>query len=257
MTSGASISSYGRDAFSTSSVLRDKGDNKVSLVIPAANEEHTIRAVVEQMLVHRSSGLIDEIIVVNDGSTDDTATQASIDGVRVHSLDQRVGKGGAMAAGVEVSSGELLVFLDGDVWGSIDHYVPSLIGPLLVEPTTQLVKGYYDRPLGDMAHGGGRVTALAALPILRLLFPELAGVRQPLAGETALRRSALTKVGFASGYQVELALLLDVGEVFGSSAIAEVDLGIRVHRNRPLSELSPMATEVLRVALQRRGLLEP
>ena len=197
-----------------------------------------------------------EIIVVDDGSTDDTATQASVDGVRVHSLAQRVGKGGAMAAGVEASCGDLLVFLDGDVWGSIDHYLPSLVGPLLLESSTQLVKGFYDRPLGDMPHGGGRVTALAAQPILRLLFPELSGMRQPLAGETAIRRSALDKVGFASGYQVELALLIDVGEVFGPSAIAEVDLGIRVHRNRPLSELSPMATEVLRVALERRGLLE-
>ena len=256
MASGTSISTYGRDAFSAGSVLREKGSNKVSLIIPAANEEHTIRAVVEQMLVHRATGLIDEIIVVDDGSTDDTATQASVDGVRVHSLAQRVGKGGAMAAGVEASCGDLLVFLDGDVWGSIDHYLPSLVGPLLLESRTQLVKGFYDRPLGDMPHGGGRVTALAAQPILRLLFPELSGMRQPLAGETAIRRSALDRVGFASGYQVELALLIDVGEVFGPSAIAEVDLGIRVHRNRPLSELSPMATEVLRVALERRGLLE-
>lgn len=257
MASPSHVRSYGKDAFSVQSVLAAKGNTKVSLVIPAANEENTIRAVVEQMLVHRSSGLLDEIIVVNDGSTDDTAKQASVDGVCVHSLENRVGKGGAMTAGVEVSSGELLVFLDGDVWGSIDHYVPSLIGPLLTEPGTQLVKGFYDRPLGDMPHGGGRVTALAAQPILSLLFPELASLRQPLAGETALRRSALERVSFASGYQVELALLIDIGEVFGSEAIAEVDLGIRVHRNRPLSELSPMATEVLRVALQRRGLLEP
>ena len=255
MASETSIRTYGRDAFTTTSVLRDKGTTKVSLIIPAANEQNTIRAVVEQMLVHANSDLLDEIIVVDDGSSDDTAAQAAVDGVIVHSLPRQVGKGGAMTAGVEVSHGELLVFLDGDVWGSIDHYVPSLIGPLLAETDTQLVKGYYDRPLGDMPHGGGRVTALAAQPILRLLYPELSDVRQPLAGETAIRRSALEQVDFASGYQVELALLIDIGEVFGPSAIAEVDLGIRVHRNRPLSELSPMATEVLRVALERRGLL--
>ena len=156
-----------------------------------------------------------------------------------------------MASGVAASNGDLIAFLDADVTNTDLHFVPRLIGPLLLDKEVQLVKAFYDRPFEGSASGGGRVTELCARPALSLLFPELTDVRQPLAGETAVRRTALGRLIIERGYRVEMGLLLDVAHVFGPQAIAQVDLGVRIHRNRPLTELGPMATEVLGVALER------
>jgi glucosyl-3-phosphoglycerate synthase len=171
----------------------------------------------------------------------------------VHSLHGSGGKGQAMAAGFAASRGDLVVFLDGDVENTGEGYIPSLLGPLLDDEHVALVKGYYDRPLGGSVTGGGRVTELVARPILDLLHPELAAVRQPLAGETAGRRSTFASVGFSDGYGVEMGLLLDVAQRFGTGSIAQVDLGIRIHRNRPIEELRPMARDVLEACLSRSG----
>ena len=246
------IRQFSADALGDEAVLDAKGDHRISVVIPAKDEASTIGAVINAILPHGplGTGLVDEILVVDDGSRDGTADIAREAGATVLTL-QGGGKGAAMAAGVEASSGDLLVFLDGDVENTAPHYVPRLIGPLLFDADVKLVKAYYDRPFEGEASGGGRVTELAARPALRLLFPELAQVRQPLAGETATRRDVLDKVGLERGYRVEMALLIDVGATWGPSSIAEVDLGIRIHRNRPLSELGPMATEVLAEALER------
>jgi glucosyl-3-phosphoglycerate synthase len=156
-----------------------------------------------------------------------------------------------MAAGVAASSSDVIVFLDGDVRNMSPDYVGRLLQPLLEHPSVRLVKGYYERPLFNHPTGGGRVNDLTARPILALLFPGLDRVRQPLAGESALRRSLLEHVTFEPGYGVEIALLIDVARAYGLGAIAEVDLGVREHRNRSLDELRPMAEEILRVALRR------
>ena len=158
--------------------------------------------------------------------------------------------------GVEESDAELLVFLDADVTNFGPHFVTGLLGPLLTDPgphqpDVALVKGFYERPLHGEPAGGGRVTELVARPVIDLLFPHLSGVRQPLAGETAAPRTVLDKTGLAPGYGVELGLLIDVAERFGVEQVVQVDLGVRVHRNRPLSELRPQATDVLRAALGR------
>jgi len=113
------------------------------------------------------------------------------------------------------------------------------------------VKAYYQRPLHDMPTGGGRVNELAARPILSLLYPGLGEIRQPLAGETAARRETLEALSLEAAYGVEIAMLIDVALKYGVSSLAQVDLGIRRHRNRPLEELRPMAVEVLRAALIR------
>ena len=118
-----------------------------------------------------------------------------------------------------------------------------------------LVKGFYERPLHGEKGAGGRVTELVARPVIDLLFPHLSAVRQPLAGETAAPRTVLDKTGLAPGYGVELALLIDVAEHFGVEQVAQVDLGVRIHRNRPLAELRPQATDVLGAALRRAGVL--
>jgi glucosyl-3-phosphoglycerate synthase len=162
-----------------------------------------------------------------------------------------------MRVALDEATGDLVAFVDADVTNFGTHFVTGLLGPLLVDDGVALVKGYYQRPLHGAPDGGGRVTELMARPVIDLLFPELAVVVQPLAGETAAPRSVLEKCGLADGYAVELALLVDVAATFGVESIAQVDLGLRVHRNRPLSELRPQATEILRAALARTGGLAP
>ncbi len=234
-----------------------KEGRRVSVCIPARNEAGTLRGVVESVLSSLVAeaggvGLVDEVIVVDDGSTDETAEVARAAGATVVSRRSPHGKGRAMRAGITEASGDLLVFLDGDVTGLHAHFVERLVGPLLVSPETVLVKGFYRRPYRGQPTGGGRVTELVAKPIIELLFPDLTDIRQPLAGETAARRHVLEEVDLEPGYGVELGLLVDVARIWGPGSVGQVDLGVRAHRNRPLDELRPQAREVLEAALARR-----
>jgi glucosyl-3-phosphoglycerate synthase len=237
-------------------LLDCKRGTSVSVCIPARDEEATIGPIVtciRQELVE-GARLVDEVIVVDDGSADATAAVAAMAGATIVQVaGPQHGKGEAMARGAAEAAGEVVVFLDGDVENFAAHFVTGLAGPLLVDRRLRLVKGAYARPVGGQPDGGGRVTELVARPALSLLFPELEGVRQPLAGETAVRREVLDTLALAPGYGVELGLLVDVARTWGLPAIAQVDLGSRVHRNRPLHELAPQAREVLRAALDRAG----
>lgn len=219
---------------------------RVTVCIPARDEAPTVAGVVAP--VASALDLVDELIVVDDCSIDGTGPIAEAFGARVVRRDVLPGKGAAMAAGLGASTGDIVVFLDADVRNFGMHYVTRLVEPLLTDPTVVMVKGTYERP-GDA--GGGRVTELLARPLLRRLFPELAFLRQPLAGEVAVRRSALDGLALEAGYGVEIGMLLDVARRFGPSAIAQVDLGERVHRNRPLAELAGQADEVLDAILSR------
>ena len=229
----------------------------VSVCIPARDEGSTVgsvvRAVVQPFLAgHGGNGLVDEVIVLDDGSRDDTAEQARDAGASVVAGPGGAGgKGQAMAAALAASTGDVVAFLDADVANTTPAFVTGLLGPLLTTDHVALVKGFYTRPLHGDPTGGGRVTELVARPVLELLFPELSWVRQPLAGETAAHRWVFEKLGFAGGYGVELGLLIDVAQQLGSDRLAQVDLGERIHRNRPLHELRPQAVDVLRAALER------
>jgi glucosyl-3-phosphoglycerate synthase len=231
------------------------GDHSIAVIIPAKDEATTIGAVIDA--VRASDIVISELVVVNDHSVDDTATVARRHGARVIDVVGATGKGSAMTTGVAATTSEIVVFLDGDVVNTQPHFVPSLVAPLVARASIVFVKAFYVRPLHDMPSGGGRVNELAARPILSLLYPGLGEIRQPLAGETAVRREALNQLTLADGYSVEVALLLDVAARYGVDAIAQVDIGIRRHRNRPLEELRPMATEMLRAALTRYGVELP
>jgi glucosyl-3-phosphoglycerate synthase len=248
--------------FHPRSLAASRRGRRVAVCIPARDEERTVGsvvAVVHAALTRAGGGfdLVDDIVVVDDRSRDDTAAVARRAGARVvRAGEGSGGKGEAMALAVEHSDAELLVFLDADVTNFGPHFVTGLVGPLLVDgepdgPEVALVKGYYERPLHGEPSGGGRVTELMARPVIDLLFPHLAAVRQPLAGETALPRAVVDKIGLAPGYGVELGLLIDVADRFGVDQVVQVDLGVRVHRNRPLAELRPQATDVLRTALAR------
>jgi glucosyl-3-phosphoglycerate synthase len=231
--------------------------------IPARNEAATVGPIVKTVVETLTEGgggvaLVDEVVVVDDGSTDQTGDIARRAGARVAVSDSPTGgKGQAMRAALQASDGDLVAFIDADVTNFGPHFICGLLGPLLLDDTVSLVKGYYERPLNGAPHGGGRVTELVAKPIIDLLFPQLGSIGQPLAGETASRRSVLEHCGLADGYAVELALLIDVAAIHGVESIAQVDLGVRVHRNRPLSELRPQATDILRAALARNLLTIP
>jgi glucosyl-3-phosphoglycerate synthase len=249
---------YAPEAFDLDGLIEAKGSRTVSVLIPSRDEEQTVgevvRAVLDPHTLERGgTGLVDEVVVIDDGSSDRTGERARHAGARVLTLRGQGGKGEAMQAGLEASFGDLVVFLDADVEDTTDAFVTGLLGPLLVDDSVTLVKGYYERPLHGAPSGGGRVTELVARPVIELLFPELNAILQPLAGETAAHRWVLEKLTFAPGYGVELALLIDVARKFGAGSIAQVDLGTRTHRNRPLEELRPQAVDVLRVALERSG----
>jgi glucosyl-3-phosphoglycerate synthase len=260
--SSAGILTFGHAEFSSYSVKDMKGDRSISVIIPARDEERTVGgvvSVVRDVLIERL-GIVDELLVVDDGSTDATALVATSAGARVIEAVPRsaelgapigLGKGGAMRRGLEASTGEFVVFLDADVTNTKPHFVTGLLGPLLADDGVALVKGFYRRPFHGGRTGGGRVTELTARPVISLCFPELVGVHQPLAGETASRASVLRGLSFEPGYGVELGMLIDVVAQYGIQGISQVDLGVRTHRNRPLAELGPQATEVLSAALQR------
>ena len=246
------------------SVLVDqKRDRRVSVCIPARNEEATVGPIVHAIMADLTgegggAPLVDEVIVVDDGSTDQTAELAHRAGARVIAADTPAGgKGQAMRTALNHSDSELVAFLDADVTNFDSSFVTGLLGPLLADESVALVKGYYERPLHGAPDGGGRVTELVARPVIDLLFPHLSSIEQPLAGETAAPRRVLEKCGLADGYAVELALLIDVASIFGTGSITQVDLGVRIHRNRPLSELRPQATDILRAALARAPLITP
>lgn len=264
-TAPAPIATFDYRDFSAQELAASRGGLRVTVCIPARDEEGTVGRVVgavQDGLVDRV-GLVDEVVVVDDGSRDATAVAAANAGARVvPSSTERaedggplgLGKGGAIATGLAATESDLVVFLDADVTNLRAHFVTGLLGPLVTAPERVLVKGFYARAYRGEAVGGGRVTELVARPALSLLFPDLAGVEQPLAGETAVRRSALQGLEIVGGYGVEIGMLIDLAERFGPQALAQVDLGVRVHRSRPLDQLVPQAHSVLGAVLDRAGI---
>jgi glucosyl-3-phosphoglycerate synthase len=252
-------------------VRAKKKDTTVSVVIPARNEQETVGTIVATIrrdLIERVS-LVDEILVVDSRSTDATAEVARAAGARVVSQDEVTrglprmeGKGDALWAGLAASTGDVVAFVDGDLKQFSSRFVTGLIGPLLTDPTVEFVKGFYHRPLvgatGVEPDGGGRVTELAARPLISLFWPELAGIVQPLAGEYAGRRSTLERIPFVSGYGVEIAMLIDLLDLVGLDALAQVDLGERYHRHQGTEALGRMSAQIMVTAwsrLHRRGLV--
>lgn len=234
-------------------------------MIPARDEAGTIGGIVAGIrteLVQRAA-LVDELVVIDSDSTDDTARIAAQAGATVHAarkirpdLGGHPGKGEALWKSQFVTTGDLLVFIDADLtdWGP--QFVVGLLGPLLTCPQVRLVKGFYDRALdGCRRQGrqGGRVTELVARPLLNLRWPALARVVQPLAGEWAIRRDTLAALPVPIGYGVEMATLLDVYERHGLDAIAQVDLGTRAHAHQSVHDLGVMAAEIIAVAGRRDG----
>lgn len=242
-----------------------KGDQRVSVIIPARDEEATVGDIVAAIRRDLMSGpqpLVDELLVVDSDSTDATAQRAREAGARVvatpevlSSIPTVPGKGEAMWRGLAATQGDVVVFVDADLRSFTSDYVVALLGPILSDSSVHLVKACYDRPLiadgGRRVMGGGRVTELVARPLLNLHWPELAGVAQPLAGEYAMRRDLIESLPIPCGYGVEFALLVDTAQRAGLDAVAQVDLGERRHRHQDDQSLGIMAAEIWQVALDR------
>ncbi|MDD7811042.1 glucosyl-3-phosphoglycerate synthase [Mycobacterium sp. CSUR Q5927] len=240
-----------------------KTGRTISVVLPALNEQATIESVIDS-ITPLVDNLVDELIVLDSGSTDDTEIRSIAAGARVVSREQAVpevapqpGKGEALWRSLAATSGDIVVFVDSDLINPDPMFVPKLVGPLLTGDGVHLVKGFYRRPLKvngtEDATGGGRVTELVARPLLTALRPELGAVLQPLGGEYAGSRELLASVPFAPGYGVEIGLLIDTYDRLGLDAIAQVNLGVRAHRNRPLAELAVMSRQVVATLLSRCG----
>jgi glucosyl-3-phosphoglycerate synthase len=258
--------SWTRPSWTVAELEAAKADRTVSVVLPALNEEETVASVIDS-ISPMLGGLVDELVVLDSGSTDDTAIRALTAGARVVSREQAVpelpaqpGKGEALWRSLAATSGDIIAFVDSDLIDPDPMFVPRLVGPLLTVDSVHLVKGFYRRPLRmsgrEDANGGGRVTQLVARPLLAALRPELSGVLQPLGGEYAGTRELLTSVPFAPGYGVEIGLLIDTYDRLGLEAIAQVNLGVRAHRNRPLTELSAMSRQVVATLLSRCGVTD-
>jgi glucosyl-3-phosphoglycerate synthase len=244
---------FDRRAFSPAAVAAAKGGRTVSVCLPARDEAATVGTIAARIA---ALDVVDEVLVVDDGSTDATGETASAAGAMVvtsrNGAGQQAGKGGALWTAVGAARGDVLVFCDADLVDFDPSFVTGLLGPVLTDERVAFAKGTYARP-GD----GGRVTELVARPLISLLFPHLAGFGQPLGGELAAHRWVLEAVPFVAGYGVDIALLVDVAALVGLEAMAEVDLGERRHRNRPLSELRPQAQEVMAAAFSRAGVGGP
>ena len=231
---------------------------RISLCIPTLNEEGTIARVVSVLrgeLLDKHA-VLDELVVIDSGSTDRTRSLAAEAGAEVvlaeHILPfqgQRSGKGENLWKAVHHLSGDILCFVDGDIGNIHPRFVYGTVGPLIRHPEIDYVKGFYERPLlateGVDPRGGGRVTEILVRPLLQRFCPELAGLHQPLAGEYAARRELLEIIPFPTGYGVETAHLLDVQRLRGIGAIAQTDLDERIHRNRSLAQLGRMSGEIL------------
>ncbi|MBS2965602.1 glucosyl-3-phosphoglycerate synthase [Actinocrinis puniceicyclus] len=245
--------------------LKADSGTTVSVVLPALNEQHTVGPIVAAIVADLGRpGLVDEVVVVDSGSTDRTAAVAAAAGARVVRREDVLscapplpGKGEVLWRSLAATEGELICFVDADLEQFSSAVVRGVLGPLLADPGILLVKAAYERPLADgtTVHpaGGGRVTELVARPLLNLYWPQLAGFVQPLGGEYAGRRALLESLPFPSGYGVEFALLVDTYAAHGLDALAQVDAGVRHHRHQDEQALGRMAAEILQVAQARLG----
>lgn len=236
----------------------------VSVCIPTLNEAETIAEIVTTIRSELCGRipLVDEILVIDSGSSDATAELARAAGATVFLSSEivpetgsHIGKGENLWKALHAARGSILCYIDGDIANFHPRFVTGLLGPLLSDPEIDYVKAYYERPLamGDATHsnGGGRVSEILVRPMISLFYPELSEILQPLSGEYAARRSLLETLAFPTGYGVEIAHLIDLAKAGKLPSIAQTDLEKRIHRNRDNGDLGDTAFAILRVIFRR------
>lgn len=236
----------------------------ISVALPALNEQETVgeicASIASELMGDR--GVVDQLLVIDSGSEDATAERAAAAGAEVYDAGALtavgppvLGKGDCLWRSLTVIRGSLVVWIDSDIENFSPTFVVDLVAPLLADPDLAFTKAFYERPLKDdeglSRTGGARVTELVARPLLQLFYPELGALIQPLAGEYAGYTRLFRSIPFFTGYGVEVGMLIDLLEKVGIDRIAQVDLGVRVHRNRTLLELGAMSYQVMTAILRR------
>lgn len=238
----------------------------ISLCLPTLNEEKTIA---KEILILKSElmlryPLIDELVVVDSGSTDSTREIARTYGADVYEandilprLEQYRGKGENLWKALYITRGDIIVYLDADIKNIHHRFAYGLLGPLLLKDRIRYVKAFYDRPIAIGKNkirptGGGRVTELVVRPLFSVFFPELTQILQPLSGEYAGYRDIFDKIPFPIGYGVETSMILDIYHKWGLKVMAQVDLERRIHRNQDTKALGKMAFVILKTFINRK-----
>jgi glucosyl-3-phosphoglycerate synthase len=243
-----------------------KKNLKISLCLPTLNEEKTIAKeiiILKSELMTRYQ-LLDEIVVVDSGSTDKTTEIARSYGADVYDavdilphLEQFKGKGENLWKALYITQGDIIIYLDADIKNIHHRFAYGLLGPLLMHDHIKFVKAFYDRPISIGKNkmrptGGGRVTELVIRPLFSLFFPELTQLIQPLSGEYAGFREVFERIPFPIGYGVETSMNMDIYEKWGLDVMAQVDLDRRIHRNQDTKALGRMAFTILKTFINRK-----
>lgn len=243
--------------------LKEESGDTVTVVVPTLNEEKNLRRVLSYIKSELMDccGVVDELLVLDGGSQDLTCEIAHEYTEHVYDAREGVGgahwpngKGLALWRSQFLTASSIITFVDADIENFDERFILGVIGPLLSNPEFGFSKSYYKRPIkvGDekAPSGGGRVTEILVRPYFSHFFPAATELIQPLSGEYGFRRSYMGRLLFYTGYGVETSLVLDFIEKFGLERVAQVDLGERVHRNRPLAELGKMAYVILQTLME-------
>lgn len=243
---------------------KNNASTSISVGLPTYNEEETIGDIVQTIhqTFQEQHQLVDELAVIDSGSTDQTRKIARQEGATVYEAGNYQdktqglqGKGVNLWLSLQLLSGDLICWVDTDIKNFHPRFVYGLIGPILCNEDIQFAKGFYERPIQIQdqlqSSGGGRVTELTARPLLNIFFPELRYFAQPLSGEYAGERSVFEQIPFFPEYGVETGMLIDMVMKHGLENIVQVNLDRRVHHNKPLNRLRKMAFRILQVVLHR------
>lgn len=247
--------------FSLPGVLRNykrKLDVKVAVVLPALNEEKTVGKVIKTALDVKSMGIVDDVILIDSLSADDTVNIARSHGIPVYKhpeiepgLGTYRGKGEAMFKSAFATDADIIAWVDTDIENITPRFFYGLLGPLLTDPDIKFSKGYFSRPVRIEASGielgGGRVTEILARPWFNTFMPQLSGYIQPLAGTVAIYQDVLRQMRIPANYGVEVAMLVQAVERLGLWSTCQVNLGEVIHKSKDVIGLSEMSFQIMQV----------
>lgn len=253
--------------FSLPAVLRrhkNKLNKKIAVILPSLNEEKTVGKVIQTALDVKKAGIIDEVILIDSQSADNTVAIAKSYGIPVHihqdiapELGAYRGKGEAMFKSTFITDADILAWVDTDIENITPSFFYGLLGPLLTNTEIRFAKGYFARPIRvestGVELGGGRVTEIFARPWINTFMPELSGYIQPLSGTVAIYRKDLMKMKIPVNYGVEIAMLVQAVEFGSVWSTCQVNLGEVIHRSKDVAGLSEMAFQILQVLADLMG----
>lgn len=245
--------------------LKNEKGYTLSVVFPTLEEEATIGFTLELVVkkLIQEFNLIDELIVIDGGSKDNTMAVCSKYSEYVKFIMQEEvlpqinykGKGEALWKSLNCTTGDIVIYVDSDIKNFTERFITGILAPLLLNDEVKFVKGFYKRPYilseTNKSNEGGRVTELCARPLLNMLYPELSGFIQPLGGEYGGYRDVLENLEYTSGYGVEVQTLIEMLEKYGLDSMAQVNLVERIHRHQPINSLSKMSFAIMQTILKR------